>query len=169
MPSLVTLMALALAPGPPDVGEKVVAFARSKIGQSVGDGDCAALAAEALRHAGARRQGRAWGEEVPSLKDARPGDILQLENTVFVRTRARPGGAVETLTYTSARHVAIVSGVRRRGRRVVLAVLQQNVGFEGGPEADAKVVREGTIDTGELRRGTLKLFRPVAGPGDDTP
>jgi hypothetical protein len=169
MPCFVAAMTIALAAGPEDVNEKVVAFARAKVGQTVGDGDCSALAAEALRAAGASRKGRAWGEPVASIKDARPGDVLVFEGTVFVRTRVRPDGAIETLTYNSPHHVAVVSGVRKRGRRVLLTVLQQNVGFAGEDDARRKVVREDVVDTAELRRGTLTAYRPAAGPRDDGP
>lgn len=169
MPWLVAAMTIALASGPGDVNEKVVAFARSKLGQTVGDGDCAALAAEALRAAGAGRRGRSWGEDVATLRDARPGDILVFEGAVLVRTRVRPDGAVETLTYNSPHHVAVVSGVRKRGRRVVLSVLQQNVGYVGDDDPGRRVVREDVIDPAELKRGTLRAYRPVAEPRDDPP
>ncbi len=163
MSALVALMVVALDTGPAPINDKVVEFARSKLGQQVGDGVCSTLAVEALRYAGAGRKGRAWGDELPSIHDARPGDILQLEDAVFVRTRVREDGAVVTLTFRSPHHTAIVSGVRRRGRRVVLTVLQQNVGFEGTTgEAESKVVQEGVIDPAELRRGTLRAYRPVA-------
>ena len=158
---------LGLAEGSDALNTKVVAFARSKLGQTVGDGDCAALAAEALRAAGARRRGRSWGEERASLKDAQAGDILQFEDAVFVRRRVREDGAVVTLTFRSPHHTAIVSGVRKRGRRVVLTVIQQNVGFEGEAEATAKVVRESLIDPAEMTRGSLRAYRPAADPPAD--
>jgi hypothetical protein len=166
MTCLIAAMTIVLAEGPGDVNEKIIAFARAKIGQTVGDGECSALPTEALRAAGASRQGRTWGDPVASIRDARPGDILVFEGTVFVRTRVRADGAIETLTYNSPHHVAIVSGVRRRGRRVVLAVLQQNVGYEGEDDARRKVVREDVVDPAELRRGTIKAYRPAAGSGD---
>jgi hypothetical protein len=162
MTTLVAWMVLGLAGEPASINDQVVQFARSKVGQKVGNGDCAALASEALRSAGARRRGPAWGDELPSVAEARPGDVLVFEDTVFVRTRVRRDGAVETLTARSAHHVAIVASVRGRGRRAVLTVLQQNVGFEGTPEAEAKVVRAGTINLAEMKRGTLRVYRPVA-------
>jgi hypothetical protein len=168
MTTLLAWIILGLADGPPPasdtVGDRVVAFARSKLGQTVGDGDCSTLASEALRAAGATRRERSWGEERASLADARPGDILVFEGTVFVRTRVREDGAIVTFTASSPHHVAVVSGVRKRGRRVVLTVLQQNVGFDGADEARKKVVREDVIDLAERKRGTLKAFRPVADP-----
>ena len=50
---MILILVGLLCAGPPSVSEKVVEFARSKLGQTVGGGDCTALAIEALRHAGA--------------------------------------------------------------------------------------------------------------------
>ena len=72
------------------MNEKVVEFARTNVGKQVGDGVCTSLAVEALRAAQARRfpfsdrEGDwIWGEEVPSFKEALPGDILQFRDAVF--------------------------------------------------------------------------------------
>ena len=65
----------------PPLNEKVVAFARSHLGQPVGDGICVTLAVEALDAAGAKRfpfdrsGDYVWGEEVADFKDVLPGDI----------------------------------------------------------------------------------------------
>ena len=60
MALLLIIAALGLEP----LNEKVVEFARSRLGQKVGDGGCSALASEALRYAGAtpRYSERRWGE-----------------------------------------------------------------------------------------------------------
>ena len=165
MTLLVVLSALLLDAEPAPLNEKVVAFARSKLGQRVGDGDCSSFAREALRYAGAKPTGtgRSWGEVVPSLRDAKPGDILQFENAVFVRRLERDDGALLTLTFRYPHHTAIVSRVRRRGRSVVLTVLHQNAGTEGGDEDERKVVQEWTVNMAEMKSGTVKAYRPVAG------
>src|SRR4051812_21297607 len=97
------LIALSLSAEPSPLNEKVVEFTRSKVGQKVGDGECTALALEALRHAGARLPGQgqeSWGEEVTSLNAVGPGDILQFEDAVFVGRRLRAGGALVKWTVT---------------------------------------------------------------------
>jgi hypothetical protein len=107
------------------LNEKIVEFARSKLGHGVGNGECRALVAEALRYAAARRPGAGqgmWGDELKSLRDVRPGDILQFENAVFIRTRVREDGALVTLTYSYPHHTAIVARVRRRGVKPVMAL-----------------------------------------------
>ena len=81
------------------LNDKVVEFARSKMGQQVGNGQCTALAAEALRHSGGSRRGArkgVWGDELESLRDAKPGDILQFEDVVFVGRRRQDDGAILT-------------------------------------------------------------------------
>jgi hypothetical protein len=97
-----------------------------------------------------------------SVREARPGDILQFEDAVFVRRRLRPDGALATLEFRYPHHTAVVSGVRRRGKGVLLTILHQNAGIEGGDDQDLKVVQEWTINLAEMKRGTLKAYRPVA-------
>jgi hypothetical protein len=141
------------------------------VGLKVGDGQCTALATEALRHSGATVRGPEgrWGEELPSVRDARPGDVLQFEDAVFIRRRLRADGAVVTLEFQYPHHTAIVADVRRRGKNVIIGILHQNAGIVGGDVENRQVVQEWTINLAEMKRGTLKAYRPVArtaaGPG----
>jgi hypothetical protein len=130
----------------------------------VGDGQCSTLAVEALRSAGAKlpAERSGWGRELPSFRDSRPGDILEFENAVFVRRRLLPSGALATLSFTLPHHVAIVSGVKKRGKNVVLSILHQNVGWAGAGEEELKVVQQWTLDSTEMRGGTVKAYRPQA-------
>ena len=113
---------------------------------------------EALKHAGGRRrrgeQG-AWGDELKSLADAKPGDILQFEGAVFVRTRFREDGAKVTEMSSFPHHTAIIARVRKRGTKPILVVLHQNVG-------DSQIVHEWTIIMADKKRGTVKGYKPVA-------
>jgi hypothetical protein len=169
-PKMSTLLALTMIvclDGPDTVDARVVAYARSKLGQRVGDGECTALAGEALRRAGAKLPGpgdRSWGMERKSLADSRPGDILQFEGAVFVHQRIRDDGAVITLNASYPHHTAIVSGVKKRGKNPVLVILHQNAGVEGGNDDDRKVVQEWTIDLAEKKKGSIKAYQPVAEP-----
>src|SRR5262249_45759506 len=69
------------APIPP-LNQKVLEFARERIGEKVADGQCLSLAVEALRYAGAKRYpfdpggDYVWGRPGASFKEALPGDIL---------------------------------------------------------------------------------------------
>jgi hypothetical protein len=159
---MILVLALLLCGVDAPVNEKVVEFARSKLGQQVGDGQCTALAVEALQHAGARRprpRSGAWGDELKSWRDARPGDILQFEGAVFVRRRVQDDGALVTQTFSFPHHTAIVARVRKRGPQPVLVILHQNAGIEGSED---RGVQEWTLDLAEKRRGTVKAYRPVA-------
>ena len=151
------LVALACGIDAP-VNDKVVEFARSKLGQQVGNGECSTLAAEALKHAGGSwrraRQG-AWGDELKSLRDAQPGDILQFENAVFVSTQFRDDGALVTQTHTFPHHTAIIARLLKPGKKPVLVILHQNV--DG-----SRIVQEWTIDMAQMRRGSVRAYRPVA-------
>ena len=155
---LLVFVALALAPMPPSLDEKVVAFARSKLGQKVGDGQCSALAAESLRAAGARPR----GEEVKVIADVRPGDVLQFEDVVFIQRRVRADGVRIKQTLKSPKHFAVVSAVQGVGKDLELTVLHQNAGFRGTDEEAKKVVQEWSFTLSEKKAGVLKAFRPVA-------
>jgi hypothetical protein len=164
MTVLLVLSILCLDEGPASLNETVVEFARSKLGERVGDGDCSSFAWEALRYAGATRSGpsRTWGRELPSIREAKPGDILQFENAVFVRRLERDDGALLTVTFKYPHHTAIASGVRRRGRNVTLTVLHQNAGVEGADTDERKVVQEWTVNLAEMKGGSIKAYRPEA-------
>jgi hypothetical protein len=153
------VLLLALVCGLDDsMNEQVVAFARSKLGEKVGDGQCSTLAAHALRSAGARtRRGEhgSWGEELKSMLDAKPGDVLQFDDVLFVHTRTLEDGARRTDTISFPHHTAIVARVRKRGAKPALVILHQNVG-------DTQIVQEWTINMADKKRGTVKLFRPIA-------
>src|SRR5258705_13817684 len=90
---------VARADEPTSFNEKIVEFARSNLGRRAGDGGCSALAAEALRYAGAtaRGPGRGWGGELPTIPEARPGDILHFQDPVFVQRRLAGHGSLVTL------------------------------------------------------------------------
>jgi hypothetical protein len=140
------------------LNNKVVEFARSKLGQQVGDGECSSLAAAALRNAGARvRRGNhgTWGDELKSLRDAQSGDIVQFENAVFISTQFLDDGGVITQTLEFPHHTAVIAQVRKRRKKPVLVILHQNVG-------GSKIVQEWTIDLAQMRRGSMKIYRPAS-------
>lgn len=154
------------------IGPRVVEFARSRLGERVGGGECSELADEALRYAGAGRPGRGWGVERASIREAEPGDIVQFEGCVFVARRVLPNGIPARVTYTAERHTAIVAAVREGRGRLVLGLYHQNAGFLGDDEARRRVVSAWTLDLATMRRGTVRAYRPVrseaAAPGSRT-
>lgn len=158
---MVLVLALLSCGVDPTVSEKVVEYAQSKLGEQVGDGECTALAVSALQHAGARRprpNADTWGDELKSLRDAQPGDILQFDGAVFFRRRVRSDGAVITQTASFQHHTAIVARVRKRGPQPVLIIFHQNSRVDG---TENRRVHEWTIDMAAKRAGTVKAYRPV--------
>jgi hypothetical protein len=151
------LLVFALAIDAP-LNDQVLEYARSKLGEQVGDGECSTLAAAALRHAGGRvRRGNhgSWGKDLESLRDSRAGDIVQFENAVFINTQFREDGAIITDTREFPHHTAVIAQVRKRGKKPILVILHQNVG-------GSKIVQQWTIDVAHMRRGSIKVYRPEA-------
>ena len=113
-------------------GDQVVSFARDRLGQSVGDGQCFALVDQALRNAGAKSAADfgtvtpdadyVWGSRI-NLSDVQPGDIIQFRNYRYDRT-------IDTATRTDTdfqerpHHTAIVESMGANG---AITVLEQNV------------------------------------------
>ncbi len=178
--ALVLLLAtsLAQAQGPddgtsstsdPDVNARVQSFARSKLGQKVGDGQCTSLVIGALETAGAKRfpphgpdVDYVWGEYVERPGDVRPGDLLQFHEAVFrSKKRIRKGRVtvVRTETRLFPHHSAVVDDVQDNGR--IIVILHQNA----GPDSLSEEERQRS----SARRSTWTTSRRVAGSRRITP
>ena len=146
----------------------VLAFAEARLGHQVGDGQCAALAIQALQRAGANTRlgpsgpladyvwgslvlaevGGAGGGQVAagSLDAVQPGDVVQFSDARFV---------LSTPTFSSwhsfPHHTAIIEAYLGNGR---FSILQQNV------NGNLKV-QHGVIDFAQLTTGTVWVYRPV--------
>ncbi len=155
-------------------GEQVISFARRRIGQRVGRGECFDLVDQALRNAGAKSAADfgtvadgadyVWGNRV-SLSDVRPGDIIQFRNYRYDRT-------IDTATRTETRtdtdfqerphHSAIVETVDEQG---AITVLEQNAP-EGGPSQRSQLffsdvsTNSGGKTTTVKVRGRFWFYRP---------
>jgi hypothetical protein len=126
---------------PAGLGPKVVAYAASRQGQLVGDGECFTLAVEALSYAGARTA-YAYGDVTPDadyvwgrpvgLGRLQPGDVLQFRN---FRTVTR----VTTLMQTADGAVSRSESVAVEERDHHTAIVEQAQG-------DTVVVLEQNID-----------------------
>jgi hypothetical protein len=145
-----------------DLNSRVLSFAKAKLGTKVGDGECATLAAEAVKAAGGKRFDQlgptgtnadyVWGRKVTTLKTSggsisavKPGDIIQFRSVSFRQdTKVMySNGASRTSYKTSSysHHTAVVESVSGK----FINLLQQNVG-SAGKSADAKkIVQRGTI------------------------
>src|SRR3954447_19543798 len=110
--SFAVLVLLGAAPAKQEsTAEKIVAFCQEHKGQMVGDGECASLANQALRAAGAKGRGPdlpnegdyTWGQQVFFIQggeadqtsegkstDIVAGDIIQLRDVKF--KGKKPGG-----------------------------------------------------------------------------
>lgn len=127
----------------PELNRKVLAFANSRLGQQVGNGECWTLAAEACKDAGAYLTGvYCFGRKLGPLDTPLPGDILQLEQAQF---KARFG------IQAFPRHTAVIEKVEGR---TVLGVLHQNMGSAG------KTVSRATFRLEDKIEGVADIFRP---------
>ena len=153
-----------------DLGEKVVNFARGKLGQRLGSGECFDLADQALRNASAKSAADfgslakdadyVWGASV-SPSDARPGDIIQFRDYRYDRT-------IETSTREDSdfqerpHHTAIVERVDGGG---AITVLEQNAPDGSSGKRSQLFFSDVSTTTGGKKttikvQGTFKFYRP---------
>jgi hypothetical protein len=158
----------ASEPKLPELNAKVVEFARSSLGKKVGDGECLSLAIKALDRAGATGSSLrepngdyVWGQPVPSIKNALPGDVLQFRDAVFKGKKYVTKRRWISWHYEYPHHTAIVSGVSEGGN--VLTILHQNVGGPNADEDHKRMVQEGTLRVDSLQPGGwVRAYRPVS-------
>lgn len=155
---------------------RIVAFPRHRRGQRVGNGECFALADQALANAGAKSAADfgaitpeadyVWGTSI-SLADVRPGDIIQFRNYRYDRdVQTRTSKEITTVEDFQERphHTAIVERVDGGG---ALTVLEQN-SPDGSPVTRNQLFfanRESTSGnrTTKIRvQGTFWFYRPEA-------
>jgi hypothetical protein len=172
------IAAVSLHAGDNSLGARVVAFARSQQGRQVGDGECTDLADAALQQNGGRtidayaaassgNDDYTWGKPV-SLRDARPGDILQFRD-FNTTTTVSSGMSESTMTDMRDHHTAIVE----QNLGSVLVVLEQNVPPMGRVVQRNRIPIEsmtysgdpGGNDIGRVRttvqvEGSIKAYRP---------
>jgi hypothetical protein len=149
----------------------ILAFCQDSIGKKIGTGQCAALAAEALKNAGAPARGSdwpgegdyVWGEPVAWVKagfygakgvrelaHVQAGDIVQFHNARFAGYNHSNSGVYRM---EARHHTAIVESVDS-GRQTI-TVLHQNWNGQ-------KVVRRQTLYLGGMTGGWLRFYHPVS-------
>jgi hypothetical protein len=122
--------------------QKVVVWARGKLGHKIGRGECWDLGEAALKHAGASTSSDlgplgadtdyVWGDPI-DLSKVEPGDILQIRNhlvttTTVIEYKFKDGSVVTDTQETTAKrghHTAIVNGMADANGR--LPTLEQHV------------------------------------------
>lgn len=154
------------------VNERVVVFARKKVGEQVGDGERWTLANDALL--GRRRKSSPSYQDFPTKGDyvwgvlvlgvtakdgklteektrvkwkAAPGDIVQFRDAKFAGPK--PGGG--SYSMTAPHHTAFVDRVSPDG--LTLGVLHQNWGGK-------RTVGEAVIAIRDLKDGWVKVYHP---------
>ncbi len=135
----------------PSLNKAILAFAVEKIGQQVGDGECAALAVEALKATDAKpNDGYVWGTPV-DIADMQPGDIIQFTSAIFVTSTMR-------ISMGAPNHTAI-SYTMTAGKG---SILQQN--FNGD-----RTVSSFEMDLSTLTSGSIQVYRAQRADGTSDP
>ena len=157
------------------LSDRILAFARQRLGQVHGDGECFTLADDALRNAGAKSAADfgkvgpdldyAWGQAVARTA-LQPGDIIQMRDyRADINTETNnPDGSSEADTHAEERphHTAIVESVGTEGR---VTVLEQN--FPDGSPVTRSVLHltnrtstSGATKTEVVVQGKFWFYRP---------
>jgi len=159
-----------------NLGEQVMTFARQQRGNRVGDGQCFALADQALR--GARAKSAAdygsvtptadyvWGTSV-TLAQLQPGDIIQFRNysvTRLIVTRDSRQTTTEEITQERPHHTAVVETVDGDG---AVTVLEQNSPEQSPVTRTQLFFTSGTTRSGNRTitttvHGTVRFYRAEA-------
>ena len=166
----------AASAGTVSMADQIVASARRRAGERVGNGECFTLVDRALRAGGARSAADfgpiapdadyVWGQSV-SLSGVQPGDVIQFRNyrydrDVVTRTASRTDTTTEF--QTRPHHTAIVERVGANGS---LTVLEQNVPRRS-PVLRSQLfftnstTRSGGTTTTIRVQGTFWFYRPQA-------
>ena len=153
------------------INTKAVVWARGRIGQQVGRGECWDLADQALRKAGGasstttgKDDDYVWGDLV-ELPDVQPGDVLQFRDFKVTTTTTTDvtfddgSGHVQDKEHVAIRghHVAIVDGTDGAGG---IYILEQNVKPLG------KRMQRHLLpvkDSGPRKKTTEKLLKHASG------
>ena len=154
------------------MADQIVGYARHRIGQHVGDGECFTLADNALRGAGAKSAAHfgtvtpnanyVWGTSV-NLSDVRTGDVIQFRNYHYLKRVDNDDGSFREDGGGRPHHTAIVERVDGNG---AITVLEQN--FEGSPVRRSQLYftsrtsTSGSQTTTITVTGTFWFYRPQA-------
>jgi hypothetical protein len=155
------------------MADQIVAYARQRLGDRVGNGECFTLVDRALRNAGARSAADygeitpdadyVWGTAV-NLSELRPGDVIQFREYEYTRTvvtSTDQGESSETEEGGRPHHTAIVESVDGSA----VTVLEQNAP-DGAPVTRKRLYfADSTTEVGDTTTtvdvsGTWWFYRP---------
>jgi hypothetical protein len=144
------------------LGDRVTGFCKEHMNKTVGSGECAALAFQALKAAGAKTRGGpdhpakgdyVWGRQIYMVEatadgpretgrfqEVRPGDIMRFRDVKFGAT----GGFHH--------HTAVVAEVDEAAGKI--KTFQQNIGGK-------RFVMEGHPNLKLLAQGWIRFYRPI--------
>ncbi|MDR3406176.1 MAG: CHAP domain-containing protein [Chthoniobacter sp.] len=156
-------------------GPSILEYCRESVGQKIGNGQCADLAARALKNAGAAlRAGPdspgegdyVWGDlaaqvkvgffgvrGVRELAHVQAGDIVQFHNTRFTGYDHTGAGIYRM---EARHHTAVVESVDVP--RATITILHQNWNNQ-------EIVRRQTLSLGGMTNGWLRFYHPIPRPG----
>ena len=135
-------------------GLRIVSYLTSRLGNTIGAGECWDAAENAIRDIGAARPGTAlyvWGSVVQQA-DLQPGDILQFSQ--FTVTVTQADGSWAQNTFGAPRHTAIVESINSDGSVNILhqnysgarnVTQLANVFLTGGSAGSATVTTSGSV------------------------
>lgn len=134
-------------------GTRILNFAKPKLGQKVGGGQCTDFVNAALEAANRKPadfsnyKNYIWGRQLAANERMLPGDIVQFEDCVF--------NSPDGYTWTAPHHTAIIlkefGNGTTNGTKIVL--IHQNDG--------AQVVSQREIDLNYKTSGSVKVFRSL--------
>jgi len=154
----------------PTANRKLLDYVNARIGQRVGNGQCASMVSQAFRDLSIRDypaengDDYVWGTFITEIRPGRlpkvailPGDVLQYRDTKF-EGRNKSGGTYKT---SGGHHTAVVSSVSGQN----LYLLQQNIGGDTRPVAEKEKVQGGLLYLPDMKQGWIKVYRPVLRSG----
>jgi hypothetical protein len=157
-----------------DFGPQVLAYCKDHMGEKIGSGECGALAARAIKNAGAAATWEndlpkdgdpVWGTLVASIQpgffglkgikelgQVEPGDIVQFHHTRFSGYNHAIDGVYRMET---PHHTAVIESVSTAEK--TMTVLHQNWNGQ-------KVIRRQTLYLRGMTSGWLRFYRPSPEP-----
>lgn len=154
---------LEAAMAPPDqnlsASQRVVRYAKVKVGHVVDRGECWDLPFFALKASNAKTPHDlgtdlyVWGTVIADLKSAQPGDILQFSN-VKIHREWREGNKVKWQDFTfGERHSAVVESVDG------MFFTTLNAHINGKKKVTRLVLN---LSPENITSGTITLYRPIS-------
>lgn len=140
-------------------GLRIVSYLSTRIGSTIGAGECWDAAENAIKDIGAARPGTdlyVWGTVVQHA-DLQPGDVLQFSQ--FTVTVTQDDGSWAQQTFGAPRHTAVVESINSDGS---VNILHQNYGGARNVTQLADIhLSSGTVGSATVTTsGSVTRYRP---------